>query len=49
MPEYQMNDAAIDLPAYFKDKTFHIFTVERGGSSVFTEVAPFVRTGNPVS
>lgn len=38
MPEYQMNDAVIDLPAHFNDKTFHIFTVENAGASAFTFV-----------
>ncbi len=38
MPEYQMHDAVIDLPAHFKDKTMHLFTVGEAGSSTFTFV-----------
>ncbi|API73571.1 DcrB-related protein [Ralstonia pseudosolanacearum] len=38
MPEYQMHDAAINLPAHFKDKTMHLFTVGEAGSSAFTFV-----------
>jgi hypothetical protein len=33
-----MNDAAIELPAHFKDKTLHLFTVDKAGSSSFTFV-----------
>ena len=40
MSEYQMNDAVIQLPAHFKDKTIHLFTVDEtgSGSSGFTFV-----------
>ena len=38
MSEYQMNDAVIQLPAHFKDKTIHLFTVDEAGSSGFTFV-----------
>lgn len=38
MPKYEMNDAAIDLPANFTDKTMHLFTVDAPGSSSFTFV-----------
>lgn len=38
MPKYQMNDAAIDLPENFTDKTMHLFTVDAAGSSSFTFV-----------
>ncbi|WP_232457991.1 DcrB-related protein [Burkholderia ubonensis] len=38
MPEYQMNDAAIELPARFQDKTMHLFTVDAAGASGFTFV-----------
>ena len=38
MPKYEMNDAAIDLPANFTDKTMHLFTVDAAGSSSFTFV-----------
>ncbi|KWK48498.1 hypothetical protein WT81_32320 [Burkholderia stagnalis] len=38
MPEYQMNDAAIELPARFQDKTIHLFTVDAAGASAFTFV-----------
>ncbi|QDQ84734.1 DUF1795 domain-containing protein [Paraburkholderia megapolitana] len=38
MSEYRMNDAAIELPAHFTDKTFHIFSVDRAGVGVFTFV-----------
>jgi hypothetical protein len=38
MSEYQMNDAVIDLPAQFIDKTMHVFTVDKDGGSPFTFV-----------
>ncbi|WP_048817269.1 DcrB-related protein [Ralstonia solanacearum] len=38
MPEYRMHDAVIDLPAHFKDKTMHLFTVGEAGTSAFTFV-----------
>lgn len=38
MSEYQMNDAVIQLPAHFKDKTIHLFTVDEAGRSGFTFV-----------
>jgi hypothetical protein len=38
MPEYQMHDAVIDLPAQFKDKTMHLFTADEAGGSTFTFV-----------
>ncbi|WP_240440898.1 DcrB-related protein [Ralstonia solanacearum] len=33
-----MHDAVIDLPAHFKDKTMHLFTVGEAGTSAFTFV-----------
>ena len=38
MPEYQMHDAVIDLPAQFKDKTMHLFTADEAGGGTFTFV-----------
>jgi hypothetical protein len=36
MPKYEMNDAVIDLPVNFTDKTMHLFTVDAAGGSSFT-------------
>ena len=38
MPRYQMNDAVIDLPAHFADKTMHLFTSDASDNSSFTFV-----------
>ncbi|GLU34333.1 DcrB-related protein [Trinickia caryophylli] len=44
MPEYQMNDASIELPARFQDKTLHLFTVDEAGKSPFTFVVSRAQT-----
>lgn len=44
MPQYQMNDASIELPARFKDKTLHLFTVDDAGKSPFTFVVSRAQT-----